>query len=153
MSNRPTSVLKARTHPIVRTLAAFPIVCFTCALLTDIVYVQTMQMMWADFSAWLLAVGMAGGVLAGVAAILNLLLTRNHGFVRPVWPIVIGSVLVLIVAFFDNLVHSRDAWTSVMPWGLALSGVTVLLMIVTAVLAFRTSGSHGETLPYEGLRS
>lgn len=42
----------------------------------------------------------------------------------------LGSLLVLI-AFFNNLVHSRDVWTSGMPAGFALSLVTVLLMLAT----------------------
>ena len=38
-------------HPVLRILAFFPIACFTCALLTDIAYLQTTNVMWADFSA------------------------------------------------------------------------------------------------------
>jgi len=41
---------------------------------------------------------------------------------------------VLVLAFFNNLVHSRDAWTSVVPTGLILSALTVAVMIVTAAL-------------------
>jgi uncharacterized membrane protein len=28
-------------------------------------------------------------------------------------------------------IHSRDAWTSVMPWGLTLSALVVLILIFT----------------------
>ena len=38
-------------------LVQFPVVCFTLALLTDIVYWQTSHLMWTEFSAWLLFVG------------------------------------------------------------------------------------------------
>ena len=40
----------------------------------------------------------------------------------------------LVLALINNFVHSRDAWTSVVPTGLILSALTVLAMIVTAVL-------------------
>jgi len=29
------------------------------------------------------------------------------------------------------LIHTRDAWTSVVPWGLALSTITVLILLFT----------------------
>ena len=40
--------------------------------------------------------------------------------------------MVLVLAFFNNLIHTRDAWTSVVPTGLILSIVTVLVLPVTA---------------------
>jgi uncharacterized membrane protein len=43
-----------------------------------------------------------------------------------------------VIALFNNFVHSRDAWTSVVPVGLELSALTVFVMLVTAWLASRT---------------
>ena len=140
-------------HPILRAFAAFPIACFTCALLTDIAYVQTANVMWADFSAWLLAAGMAGGVVAAVAGLVSLVADRRARTQRSVWPIVVGSLLVLVIAVLNNLVHSRDAWTSVMPTGLALSAVTVLLMLATAWLASSAGRRRAAVaMPYSGVR-
>lgn len=139
-------------YPILRILASFPIACFTCALVTDIAYVQTTNMMWADFSAWLLAVGMAGGVVAAVAGLVSLMAGRRGRMQRSVWPIVVGSLLVLVIAFFNNLVHSRDAWTSVMPTGLALSAATVLLMLATAWLAASADRRRGAAMETLGVR-
>ncbi len=139
-------------HPVLRILAAFPIACFTCALLTDIAYAQTANIMWADFSAWLLAAGLAGGVVAAIAGLVSLLANRRAGPQRSAWPIALGSLLVLVIAGFNNLVHSRDAWTSVMPTGLALSAITVLAMLATAWLASRAGHRRGVALPYAGVR-
>jgi uncharacterized membrane protein len=50
---------------------------------------------------------------------------------RPTWLWVIGNLVALIVATFDMLVHTRDAWTSVVPLGLVLSAVVVLVLLVT----------------------
>ena len=55
--------------PIRALLSPFPIVCFIGALLTDITYWQTAEMMWADFSAWLVTVGLIMGVLAFIAGL------------------------------------------------------------------------------------
>ncbi len=139
-------------HSVLRILASFPIACFTCALLTDLAYVQTTNVMWTDFSAWLLAAGMAGGVVAAIAGLASLVADRRNRTQRSVWPIVLGSLLVLVIALFNNLVHSRDAWTSVMPTGLALSFVTVLLMLATAWFASSAGRRQDVAMPYSGVR-
>jgi uncharacterized membrane protein len=152
--NSDISVSMARSggHPILRILASFPIACFTCALFTDIAYVLSANMMWADFSAWLLVVGMVGGVVAALAGIVILVAERRAGVRRPVWPIMLGGLLVLVIAFLNNLVHSRDAWTSVMPEGLALSVVTFLVILATVWLASSAGRRRGVTTPYPGVR-
>ncbi len=109
-------------------LVSFPIACFTSALITDIAYAQTANMLWADFSDWLLALAMAGGVLAAIAGLVDLIANRR----RRVLPVVVGSLVVLALGLLNNFVHSRDAWTSVVPMGLALSALTVLVVLVTA---------------------
>ena len=139
-------------HSVTRILASFPIACFTCALLTDLAYVQTTNIMWTDFSAWLLAAGMAGGVVAAIAGIVGWLAHRRDRAQQLGWPPVLGSLLVLVIAFLNNLVHSRDAWTSVMPTGLALSFVTALLMLATAWLASSAGRRRGVAMPYPGVR-
>ena len=50
----------------------------------------------------------------------------------PAWPHAIGNVVLLILATLNMFVHSRDAWTSVVPWGLALSAAAVLILLFTA---------------------
>ena len=139
-------------HPVLRMLASFPIACFTGAPLTDVAYVQTANIMWADFSAWLLAAGMAGGVVAALAGFVSLVADRRGRTQRFPWPVVAGSLLVLVIALFNNLVHSRDAWTSVMPAGLILSAVTVLVMLATAWLVSSPGRRRGVTMPYLGIR-
>jgi uncharacterized membrane protein len=42
----------------------------------------------------------------------------------------------MIVATFNMLIHTRDAWTSVVPWGLALSGITVVLLVFTTSIGW-----------------
>ena len=66
-ANRPAlePTVQIARHPIHPMLVPFPIVCFIGALITDIVYWQTAEMMWTDISAWLLLVGLTMGVLAG----------------------------------------------------------------------------------------
>jgi hypothetical protein len=46
-------------HPIHPMLVPFPIACFSGALVTDIAYWRTANMMWSNFSAWLIFAGLA----------------------------------------------------------------------------------------------
>jgi uncharacterized membrane protein len=117
-------------------LVPIPIVCFTGALLTDITYYATAEMMWADFSAWLLVVGVIGGVLAGIAGLTDFLGNRLIRAQAPAWPHLLGNVLALLLAFINALIHTRDAWTSVVPTGIILSAVVVLILPITGWLGW-----------------
>lgn len=139
-------------HPLLRILVSFPIACFTCALLTDIAYSRTANMMWADFSAWLLAVGMAGGVLAGIAGVVIWLANRRRIPARRGWIVALGGAVTLVIALLNNFMHTRDAWTSVVPAGLELSAATVLVMLATAWLASATGERRAPALSTTGIR-
>ncbi|MGO4833581.1 DUF2231 domain-containing protein, partial [Rhizobiaceae sp. 2RAB30] len=53
----PRSRASIAGHPIHPMLVTIPIACFVGALLTDVAYWRTAEMTWANFSAWLLTVG------------------------------------------------------------------------------------------------
>jgi len=61
----------------------------------------------------------------------------------PAWPHALGNLLVLVVAFFNLLIHTRDAWTSVVPIGLSLSIITALILPVTGWLGWSMVYRHG----------
>ena len=130
----PASTARVAGHPIHPKLVPFPIVCFTGALITDIVYARTADIMWSNFSAWLLAAGLIMGVLAAIAGLIDFIGSRSLRAQRPAWPHMVGNAVVLLLALLDNLVHTRDAWTSVVPTGLILSALIVALMLVTGWL-------------------
>jgi uncharacterized membrane protein len=139
---RPTAHIAK--HPIHPMLIPVPIVCFIGALVTDIAYASTAEMMWADFSSWLLAVGIIGGVLAAIAGLIDFLGNRLIREQAPAWPHLIGNLVVLVLAFLNNLIHTRDAYTSVMPTGLILSILTVLVLPVTAWFGREMVYRYGE---------
>jgi uncharacterized membrane protein len=129
-------------HPIHPMLVPIPIVCFMGALVTDITYWVTAEMMWADFSSWLLIVGLIFGVLAALAGLTDFLGNRFIRSLAPAWPHLLGNLVVLILALFNTLIHTRDAWTSVVPMGLVLSIVTVLILPVTGWLGWALVYRH-----------
>lgn len=125
-------------RPFYRVLAALAVCCFLGTLTTDIAYWWTAQMMWADFSAWLLTVGVIVGCIAVVVGLIETFAIRSALRDPAPWPYAVGGVLALILAVVDMLVHTRDAWTSVVPWGLVLSAAVVLVLILTAWMTRRT---------------
>jgi uncharacterized membrane protein len=139
MSSAPVSrsvaqpILRPPRHPIHAAVVPFPSVCFTLVLLTDIAYWRTGHLMWLEFSSWLLFAGIVTGVLAAIVGTVDALVRRRRGATGG-WLHGVGSLLVLALAFVNNLVHAADGWTAVWPWGLVLSAATVLLVVVTAWL-------------------
>ena len=132
----PVATARIARHPIHPMLVPIPIVCFIGALITDITYTVTAEMMWANFSAWFLVVGVIFGVLAAIAGLTDVLGNRLVRAQWPVWPHLIGNLVVLVLAFFNALIHTRDAWTSVVPVGLMLSIITVLILPITGWLGW-----------------
>ncbi|MBU1346349.1 MAG: hypothetical protein KKA16_05285 [Alphaproteobacteria bacterium] len=118
-------------------LLSFPIALFTAALVTDIAYLNTAQVQWTNFSAWLITGALFfGGLVAAWALVWALLSLKSprmisrwvyFGLLAGMW------VLGLINAFK----HSQDAWSSVGAFGLFLSILcTILAMAAGAVLHF-----------------
>jgi uncharacterized membrane protein len=126
-----SSTARIGAHPIHPMLVPIPIACFVGTLLTDLMYWRTAEMMWADFSACLVTVGVIIGWLAAIAGLVDFLGNRLVRAQPPAWPHVIGNAAVLILATFNMLVHSRDGWTSVVPTGLILSAVVVAILLFT----------------------
>lgn len=138
----PRSTARIGEHPIHPMLVPFPIACFVGTLLTDIAYWRTANMMWADFSAWLVTVGVIFAYLAAIAGLVDFLSNRLIRAQAPAWPHVIGNLIVLVLATLNMLVHTRDAWTSVVPWGLALSTAVVLILLFTGWMGWSMVYRH-----------
>lgn len=133
---RVRSTAQIAGHPIHPMLVPIPIACFIGALFTDIAYVASAEIMWANFSSWLLLVGVVFGVIAAIAGLIDFLGNRLVRALPPAWPHLIGNAVVLILAIVNLMIHMRDGWTSVWPGGLALSAITVLILSVTGWLGW-----------------
>jgi uncharacterized membrane protein len=125
------STFRISGNPLHPLLAAIPFTCFTGALLTDIAYWRSANMQWANFSAWLLAAGLFVAVFAVIVGLIDFLSDPRIRNLGMAWMYAGGNALALVLAIFNSFIHSRDAYTSVVPMGLILSALTVLIMLVT----------------------
>ena len=137
------STMRIARRPIHPMIVPIPIACFCLALLTDLAYWRTAEMMWADFSAWLVTVGVIMGYFAAIFGLIDFLANRRIRAQTPAWPHAIGNVLVLALATLNMFVHTRDAWTSVVPWGLTLSAAVVLILLFTGWMGWSMVYRHG----------
>jgi uncharacterized membrane protein len=125
------SKLSIKGHPLHPMLVPFPIAFFSGALATDIVYWRTADIMWSNFSAWLILAGLVTGALAAIAGLVDFASRPAIRAQRPAWPHAIGNTAAMLLSFVNILVHSRDGWTSVVPTGLVLSAIVVLILLFT----------------------
>ena len=124
-------IRRDRGRPIHSMLASFSAAYFAGALVTDLVYWQMPDVMWERFSIWLI---MAGLVMAGLA-VLAYVVSSVAGRRRPsrsAWPRLVGYALAVCLAVTSAFVHSRDGYTAVVPTGLMLSGLVVVVLLLTA---------------------
>lgn len=127
----PRSTARIAGHPIHPMLVPVPIVCFVGTLITDIVYWRTAEMMWANFSAWLLVLGLVVSIFVVIAGLTDFLGDRRIRALPQAWIHGAGNAVALALSIINAFVHSRDAYTSVVPTGIILSAIVVLILIVT----------------------
>jgi uncharacterized membrane protein len=125
------STVRIVGNPLHPLLASIPFTCFTGALLTDIAYWRSANMQWANFAAWLLAAGLFVAVFAVIVGVIDFLSDRRVRDLGLTWMYACGNALALGLEIVNSFIHSRDAYTSVVPMGLILSVLAVMIMLAT----------------------
>src|ERR1700709_770255 len=89
---------------------------------------QTSLFQYDNVSGWLLAGGLVLALLAAIAFVIDLALRRVG---RVAWLRFVGLAIAVLLGLLNAFVHSRDAYTAVVPEGITLSAiVTVILLAV-----------------------
>ena len=93
---------------------------------TDVLFWRTDLVQWENFSSWLLVAGLILAALSGVALLSDVLTRRLP---RIDWPRFWGLTAAALLSLLNAFVHSRDAYTAVVPQGLELSVLIALLLL------------------------
>ena len=125
-----SSIAKVRGRPLHKMLVAFSAAYFAGALVTDLVYWRMPAVLWERFSIWLITAGLVVAGLAVAAYAIDLLAGRQID--RPALPRAVGYALAVLLSLVNAFVHSRDGYTAVVPAGLTLSGLVIVVLLVTA---------------------
>src|SRR5438132_13422070 len=73
VAQRPVRPIAIARHPVYSMLLPVPVVCFLGALLTDLAYQGSGgNLIWVNFSSWLIAAGLLFGAIAGVVLLIDL---------------------------------------------------------------------------------
>jgi uncharacterized membrane protein len=94
---------------------------------TDYIYYTTALWQWANFSAWLITVGLIVMLVAVILLLIDFA-TGRAGRLNTGSFILVAAAALLALA--NAFVHSRDAWTSVVPQGILLSAVSTILLLI-----------------------
>lgn len=116
---------------------------FVAALVFDILYVRTAELLWDKAAAWLIVFGLLFAVIPRLVNLAQVWITSRRiatGADRlDFWL----NLLAIVTAILNAFVHSRDAY-AVVPAGVWLSACTVaLLSIGQVVIAARQPASGG----------
>ncbi|MFL6765297.1 MAG: DUF2231 domain-containing protein [Sphingomicrobium sp.] len=129
VAQRPVRPIAIARHPVYGMLLPVPVVCFIGALLTDLAYLCSGgNLIWVNFSSWLIAAGLLFGAIAGIFLLIDAVRRAaawlSFGVLLAAW----------IVELINSLVHARDGWTAVAGLGLILSVVGTLLVLIAGWL-------------------
>src|SRR4051812_6867654 len=128
---RPIAIVR---HPIYSMLLPVPVVCFLGVLLTDIAYLNSGgNLVWLDFSSWLLLTGLVFGAIAAVILLIDF--ARSEAMRNGAgWAHMLFFYVGLLVELLSIFVHERDGWTAVAGLGLILSIIGAALILIAAWL-------------------
>jgi uncharacterized membrane protein len=131
------SRMAIRGHPIHPALIHFPVAALLMLVGTDLAYLYTGDPFWARAGLWLSGVGAAIGWISGMAGLVDLVAVARIRRLITAWGHAILAVLLLSLATFNWLLRSGAPEENILPWGLAVSLMTALLIGMTAFLGGR----------------
>ncbi len=112
------------------------------ALFTDYMYSSNSLMQWSNFSAWLILGGLVLALVSAIVLAVELLLHRT-GSIRWLDFGILAAAAVLSIV--NEFIHTRDAWTTVVPSGISLSAIVTLLLLVAGLRGWAvTTAKRGE---------
>lgn len=130
-----------RLHPLHAILLAFPMALFSGALLSDITYLNSAEMQWSNFSAWLIT----GALLFGGAVLLWAAIRyfrERHPYLRKQSLLyLILTIVMWITGLINAFQHSQDGWSSVGTAGLLLSIVSTASALGAGWIAHSNGGA------------
>jgi uncharacterized membrane protein len=134
VAERPVRPIAIVRHPLYSMLLPIPVVCFLGVLLSDLTYLCSGgNLVWLDFSSWLLLAGLVSGALAALILLIDVIrspaMRRGAGLAH-----LVLFYLALLVELLSMFVHQRDGWTAVAGLGLILSIVGAVLVLIAAWL-------------------
>jgi uncharacterized membrane protein len=114
---------------------------FVAALIFDILYARTAELLWGKGAAWLITFGLLIAVVPRLVNLAQVWITSRRAVLRTDKLDFWLNLFAIVAAIFNAFVHSRDAY-AVVPAGVWLSiGTVILLCVAHVVVAVQRSAS------------
>ncbi|TBW35429.1 DUF2231 domain-containing protein [Azotobacter chroococcum] len=141
----PEQTIRSRAalggHPLHPMMIHFPVAALFGLVASDLGYLLSGDPFWARASLWLAGVGAFGGWLASIAGLVDLFSVRRIRRLVTGWCHAILAVMMLSLASL-NWLQRYLAAEQILPWGLYLSLLTALLIVLAAWLGGRLVYEH-----------
>jgi uncharacterized membrane protein len=111
-------------------LDPIPFGCFAAALVFDVIYLRTANVLWNKAAAWLVVFGLLAAVIPRFVNLFQVWVTSRRLATRADELDFWLNLFAIVLAIFNAFVHSRDAY-AVVPTGVWLSVGTVVLLAVS----------------------
>jgi uncharacterized membrane protein len=140
--SRTESAAAIVKHPLHPFLVAFPIAFLIGAFGCDLAFWQTGDVFWARASFWLIAAGLATGVIAAATGFIDFVSIKRARALPSAWIHFIGNDLALLVTAVNLWSRFGDHAVNVIPGGIIASGVVVAIFAVTGWLGGELAFRH-----------
>jgi uncharacterized membrane protein len=115
-------------------LDPIPFGCFVAALIFDVTYARSAQVMWTKAAAWLITIGLLAAIVPRLINLAQVWFTGRRRATAADRTDFWLNLLAIVAAIFNAFVHSRDAY-AVVPAGQWLSALTVALIAIGRIVA------------------
>jgi uncharacterized membrane protein len=132
-----TSRVELFGHPLHPALVHFPIAALVGLVATDLAYVYSGDFFWARAGLWLAGTGAVGGAIAGIIGLIDLLTVWRIRRLVTAGVHAILAVMLLSVAALNWLFRFGDPAANILPWGLYLSLLNLVLIMMIGHLGAR----------------
>ncbi len=128
-------------HPIHAMSVAFPVALTFCTFGADALYWWTGDLFWARAAVWSAGTAFLFGLVAGASGTMELLMVPGIRVRAAAWTHFVLAVMLLAVLATNWGYRMTGYEAAVLPYGILLSGFSVLVVIVT--------GWHGGKLVFD----
>lgn len=117
---------------------------FCAALIFDVIYIYSTNVMWEKSAAWLIALGLIFAIIPRLINLFQVWVGQSSSALSAMKINFWLNVVAIISAILNAFVHSRDAY-AVAPQSVVYSAITVAcLLIASLVLSCSREEKRGE---------
>jgi uncharacterized membrane protein len=138
----PKSTAQIAGHPIHPMLIPFPVAFFVATFACDLGFWQSGNPAFAVATLWLLGAGLVMAALAAVMGLIDFLGEPRIRGLREAWLHAGGNVAVVLVEFFNFYIRYPNPWSVIYPYGLLLSFLAVLILLLTGWMGWEMVYRH-----------